>query len=934
MAVLRPPSGTVTFLFTDVEGSTRLWEEHREEMQDALARHDELVRAGVTAHDGFIVKGTGDGVHAAFSASHDAIAAAEAIQRELARAASGARVPLRVRMGVHSGEAELRDGDYYGPVPNRAARLMSVAHGGQILVSDVTAALAEDRLPDGTHLTDLGVHRLRDLSGSLRVFQLDAADRPDRFPALRTIDSFPTNLPAQLSSFVGRDDDVAAVGNAVTESPIVTLTGVGGVGKTRLAVHVAANLLPTYGDGVWCCELAAAVDDESMEQVVAATLGVVPRPGLTLGESVVEFLRGREVLLLLDNCEHVVSAAGRLAEAVARRCPFARVLATSREGLAVEGERVIPVRSLGLPNVGDDLATVTETAAVRLFVERATAVEPGFTLDPTTAMAVVEICRRLDGIPLAIELAAARITTMGPKDISRRLDERFRLLTGGRRTAVERHHTLRATVDWSYELLEPREKIVFDVLGIFVGGFDEDAATAVCGGVDLDDFDVLDALTLLVGKSMVGAERLADGSTRYSLLETLREYARQRLDETGDVDRWRRRHAEHYAEFAEHAQPRFYGQDMVAFWTRVHAELDNLRAAVIWSLDSDREDDQVFAERIVASLASAGSADRGMGVGAWAEQVLAGSCGFDAGRRSLVLASAGLEAVDTGDPTRGRALALEAIGDGLPRSCPSPAMPYVVLSVSHALLGESARAFELLEVDAPRALDELGAGGDERDALAAVTSLWAALAGDSERARAIIEEALARWADRPETGPGGVFPFVEAWVTWRQEPVRARDALEVWLHGAQTIAAGNTLGLALSLLAQLRIFADDRGGLAVLRDAVRRATDISHPQVVSVTDRAIRVFSLIGDHEGAAVLGGVVEEGPLAGLSIVPAEELPDRVAALDRARAALGDAAYGQARHRGASLAYDELVHYLLDALDELIARGTAAQVVVDEEA
>ena len=467
-------------------------------------------------------------------------------------------------MGIHSGEAELRDGDYYGPVPNRAARLMSVAHGGQILVSDVTAALAEDRLPDGTHLTDLGVHRLRDLSGSLRVFQLDAADRPDRFPALRTIDSFPTNLPAQLSSFVGRDDDVAAVGNAVTESPIVTLTGVGGVGKTRLAVHVAANLLPTYADGVWCCELAAAVDDESMEQVVAATLGVVPRPGLTLGESVVEFLRGREVLILLDNCEHVVSVAGRLAEAVARSCPFARVLATSREGLAVEGERVIPVRSLGLPNVGDDLATVTETAAVRLFVERAAAVEPGFTLDPTTAMAVVEICRRLDGIPLAIELAAARITTMGPKDISRRLDERFRLLTGGRRTAVERHHTLRATVDWSYELLEPREKIVFDVLGIFVGGFDEDAATAVCGGVDLDDFDVLDALTLLVGKSMVGAERLADGTTRYSLLETLREYARQRLDETGDVDRWRRRHAEHYAEFAEHAQPRFYGQDMVA----------------------------------------------------------------------------------------------------------------------------------------------------------------------------------------------------------------------------------------------------------------------------------------------------------------------------------------------------------------------------------
>jgi hypothetical protein len=449
----------------------------------------------------------------------------------------------------------------------------------------------------------------------------------------------------------------------------------------------------------------------------------------------------------------------------------------------------------------------------------------------------------------------------------------------------------------------------------------------VCGIVGLDDFDVLDALTLLVGKSMVGAERLSDGTTRYSLLETLREYARQRLDEAGVVDRWRRRHAEHYAEFTERAGPGFYGQDMVAWWTRVRAELDNLRAAVIWSLDSDQEDDHVFAERIVASLASAGSTDRGMGVGAWAEQVLARSGGFDPGRRSLVLASAALEAIDAGDPTRGRALALEAIGDGLPRSCATPSMPYIVLSVAHALLGESGRAFEILEVEAPRALDELGAGDDERDALAAVTTLWAALAGDSERARTIIEHALSRRSDRPGTGPAGVFRFVQAWVTWRQEPVLAREAVEAWLRDAQTIAAGNTLGLALSLLAQLRIYADDDGGLVVLRDAVRRATDISHPQVVSVTDRAIRVFSRVGHHEGAAVLGGVVEEGPLAGLSIVPAEELPDRVEALDRARAALGDPAYRQARHHGASLAYEELVHYLLEALDELIARSDAVR-------
>src|SRR5262245_42422743 len=534
------PTGTVTFLFTDVEGSTRLWEEQPEAMTTSMARHDAILRDAVEARGGYVVKTTGDGVHAVFGAARDALAAAIDGQHALAAHDWDALADLRVRMGVHSGEAEHRSGDYYGSATSRAARLMSVAHGGQILVSLSTEELVSDALPDGVALVDLGEQRLRALSRPERVFQVDAPGLECEFPPLRSIDAYRSNLPVQLTSFVGRDDELVGIAKAFDRARLVTIIGVGGVGKTRLAVQVAAEVVPRFPDGAWLSELAAAGDEEALVQLLAATLGVRPRQGASLDDAIVEYLGDKQAFLVLDNCEHLLDAAASVADRLLRECTGLRILATSREALAIPGEQVWPLRSLGVPPRSGDVVAVAATDAARLFVERAVAARPDFALDATNADAVAEVCRRLDGIPLAIELAAARVSSMRPADVAARLDERFRLLTGGRRTAVERHQTLRATVDWSYSLCSDVERRVFDRLGVFAGSFDAPAAEAVAAGDDLEAWDVLDALTSLVDKSLLVDEETADGSTRFAMLETLRAYARERLDESADPDEWRR----------------------------------------------------------------------------------------------------------------------------------------------------------------------------------------------------------------------------------------------------------------------------------------------------------------------------------------------------------------------------------------------------------
>jgi len=580
------PSGTVTFLFTDLEGSTRLWEQHPEAMRDALARHDAIVRDAIESHHGHVVKTTGDGAHAAFATASDAVDAAVAAQVALAAEIWTATGPLLVRMGIHTGEAELRAGDYYGTALNRAARIMSVAHGGQVVVSLTTSDLLRDA---PVELLDLGDHRLRDLGEPERIFQVVHPDLRQAFPALRSVENFPTNLPLQTTSFVGREDDMAEVIAAFDHSRLVTLTGVGGVGKTRLAIQVGAELLPQYPDGAWLCELGPLGDAEAVPDVVAAAVTVRQRPGMSMSASIADSLGAKRVLIVLDNCEHVIGAAAQLANAVLQACPGVRILATSREGLGVRGEQMIAVRSLDLPEHDGTLDELASTEAVRLFVDRAREAGSMFHLDEVNRLPVAQLTRRLDGIPLAIELAAARMRMMTPAEIADRLDERFRLLTGGSRTAVERHQTLRHAVDWSYDLLEPRERTVLNRIGVFAGGFTLDAAESVAEDSDLEAFDLLDAIGQLIDKSLVVADETPLG-TRYRLLETIRQYALERLDEEGATDTVRRRHAEWCAGFADASAQLMVGPDERTWRDRLDREIDNLRSAITWAVDRDDTD--------------------------------------------------------------------------------------------------------------------------------------------------------------------------------------------------------------------------------------------------------------------------------------------------------------------------------------------------------
>jgi len=613
-------SRTSTFLFTDIEGSTRLWEQHGDAMRQALAQHDELLRHSVETRGGAVVKTTGDGMLAVFDEPAVAVASAVDAQRALVAAAWGDTGVLRVRMAVHCGPATERDGDYFGTTLNRAARIMALAHGGQIVVSEAVALLVRDaRLADDAKLRDLGEHRLRDLSHVERVYQIDAAGLVGDFAPLRSLDAYSTNLPSQLTSFVGRDDEIKTLTTLVRAHRLVTLTGVGGVGKTRLALRVAAEVLPDTRDGVWLCELAAADAEEAVLEIVTRALGVVPRPGMSPRDSILDHLRGRECLIVLDNCEHVLDIAADLTEAILRGCEQVRVLATSREGLGIAGEQLRPIRSLPVPGTTTATAALS-TDATTLFAERAAAVAPTFRIDETNAPAVVEICRRLDGIPLAIELAAARVASLQPTEIAALLDERFRLLTGSRRRSVERHQTLRATVDWSYSLLRDMERTVFDRLGMFVGSFDASAAESVVADSAIGRFDVLDALGELVAKSMLTAEPTPDGTTRYQLLETLRQYALERLEQTGEVDGFRRRHAEHYVTVSSELGRAVHGPDEVRARARLDRETDNLRAAVDWSIDAGESE---LVRSLIVPIAREATWNRGSEVGGWAERALA-----------------------------------------------------------------------------------------------------------------------------------------------------------------------------------------------------------------------------------------------------------------------------------------------------------------------
>jgi predicted ATPase/class 3 adenylate cyclase len=584
------PTGTVTFLFTDIEGSTRLWEEHRAAMGVALARHDAIVEDAITGHGGVVFSRMGDGMAAAFASPHEAIAAILAAQLNLAEETWPEDTgPLRVRMAVHTGEGVLVEGKYMNQPLNRCARLMAVAHGGQVVVSGATEHLVRGGLPEGVRLFDLGEHRLRDLSEPIRVFQVEHPEINSHFPPLRSLDALPGNLPQQVTSFVGRAGDLAHVVEALGEHRMVTLTGVGGVGKTRLALQVAAEVLPRFREGAWLIELAPVRDPEEVVGAFAVVFGVGPHGGGTLEESLVEFLRTKQLLLVVDNCEHLLDAVGDLIETLLAGCGDVAILATSREGLALQGEQILAVPSLAAPSTAADLDTITRSDAVSLFVQRARLVEVGFTLTPENAPGVAQVCRRLDGVPLAIELAAARVRAMSPAELASGLDRRFETLAGGRRRAVERHQTLRATIDWSFDLLSGPERHLLARLSVFAGGWTREAAEAICGGDPIGSRNVFDLLVSLVDRSLVVAERDAE-HTRYRLLETIREYAEERLAEQAETELLRDRHAEYYAQFLGPISDAMYGPKEIQATKALIAEQENLVAAVNHAIDTGQVD--------------------------------------------------------------------------------------------------------------------------------------------------------------------------------------------------------------------------------------------------------------------------------------------------------------------------------------------------------
>jgi predicted ATPase/class 3 adenylate cyclase len=593
-------SGTVTLLFTDIEGSTQHWEEQRAAMSEALRKHDELIRSAVEANGGHVFKTVGDAFYAVFARPSDAAAAAAAAQRAITAQDWSAVGKLAVRIALHSGNAEERGGDYFGPPVNRAARLLAVAHGGQVVVSGATAQLLRGVMPEQIELRDLGEHRLKDLVEPEHVWQLVAPGLPEAFPPLRSLESLPNNLPRRLTPLIGREDVIAEIEPLVLERPLMTLVGTGGIGKTRVALQVGADLLDGSGDGVWLVELATLSDPASVVNTIASTFGLREQAERPMLEVLLQYLRPRNLLLILDTCEHLIEEVARVADAILHAASQVRLLATSREPLRIAGEYIYRLPSLGVPPENGSL--VAEEAlrygSVALFAERATASDAKFKLTDESVPIVAEICRRLDGIALAIELAAARVRMLPPRQLAQKLDERFRVLTGGSRTALPRQQTMRALIDWSYDLLSEQEQKLFRRVAIFAGGWTLEAAEAVVTDETLDALDVFDLLSSLSEKSLVVAE--AQEIPRYRLLESMRAFALEKLEQNGELDAMARRHAQWAADLADRVEEATRTVPTSRWVAEYVPEFDNARSAVHWALEHG---EVVLAARIAADFA-------------------------------------------------------------------------------------------------------------------------------------------------------------------------------------------------------------------------------------------------------------------------------------------------------------------------------------------
>jgi predicted ATPase/class 3 adenylate cyclase len=865
-----PPSGVVTFLFTDVEGSTRRWEADADAMRAALLAHDKVLRRAIGAHDGFLFSHTGDGVVAAFASPRAAVDAAVDAQRAL---------ELPVRMGIATGEAELRDGDYFGTVLNRAARVMAAGHGGQVLVADSTATLL-----NGVELADLGPRRLRDLPRPINVFQVTGPGLRTNFPPLRTLETSPGNLRRAASAIIGRDAEVADIVAAVRSHRLVTLTGVGGVGKTRLAFEVAARISDEFPDGVWLFELGAVGDAAVVPDAVAAVLGITQQPGQTVGESVAAALEGRIRLLVFDNCEHVLDAAADLVEAILASSETVTILATSREGLALADEQVWPVRSLDID------------AATELFIDRAHQVAPNMQIDD--ANVVADVCRRLDGIPLAIELAASRMSSMAVAEIRDHLDNRFKLLVGSRR-ALGRHQTLRQAVAWSYDLLDDAEKQLLERCSVFAGGFDLESACAVAGS-ESDGYRVLDLLDALVRKSLIVTDR-SSGRTRFSMLETIREFADEKLADRGDGVEARDAHAAYYAGREGEIMAVWDSPRQRDSYTWFFTELANLRSAFRWAADRDQID---VAATIASYAALLGYCVENYEPVTWAEEVIDTARAVNHRRLAFLCTMAALcwfvgrveEAVRYSD-----------VGETALRTTPGE-VPFGfagILGSPYLAIGQPDRAVE-------RCRAQLANNGGAHVHITASLVMFLTISGREDEAVAATEGMLdaAEAARNPFTLSQALMAFGFAWRS--ADPDRALEAM----HRGVAIADGSGNRFNEShLMANLAQLDVERGNPRAALEHIGLAIRYMHDSGNIVTIRSplsnLAIFlDRVGHFEAAATISGFA-------FSPLMAASFPNLNVAIAHLRDVLGERAYESLADNGAAMTTAAMANYAYDQID-----------------
>ena len=871
------PSGVVTFLFTDIEGSTRRWETDADGMQKALAEHDEVLHGAIEAHGGWLFKHTGDGVCAAFASPRSAVDAAVAAQRALG---------LPVRMGLATGEAQLREGDYFGAVLNRAARMMAAGHGGQILLVEATASLIS-----GIDLVDLGPRRLRDLPTPVGVFQVRAPGLRADFPPLRALDSSPGNLRAAATSFIGRKREVAEVTAVMRAHRLVTLTGVGGVGKTRLALEVASHLGDEFPDGVWVFELAAVTDPASVPDAVASVLGITQQPGKSVRESVAAALAGRTRLLVFDNCEHVLDAATDLVEAILGQSTTVTILATSREGLRVADGQLWPVPSL-------DVDAGIDSAAVSLFVERAQAVSPRFSIsNADEAGAVVEICRRLDGIPLAIELAASRMALMTAIEVGDRLDQRFRLLVGSRR-GLERHQTLRHAVAWSYDLLDNAERTVLDRCSVFAGGFDLESACAV---TDSDDeFATLELLDALLRKSLIVADR-STGRTRFSMLETIRQFAEDQLVASGAATEVRTAHARHFAEREG---------DILSLWDSPRqqeaydwfaAELANLRTAFRWAADHGDLD---VAAAIVTYAVFLGYLLENYEPTAWAEELIEPAKALDHPRLETLYVMAS-QSYNTGRVQEAVGYAengAKVIGRGIN---PPPFGVEGILGAPYINVGQPERWVEMCRT-------QLELGRDIHSQTRACLLFALTMAGRADEAMAAAD-GLVEAADATGNPAARAFALLACGFAFREaDPGRALEALRQALQICQ--ASGNPYietNVAVVLSGLEAQCGDPLAAFDCFTIAIRNFDDSGNTAMIR---SPLAVLAAFFDR-----LGRYAPAATLAGFAVNPLTPLFTEIgAAMAHLRKVLGDQTYESLARKGETMTTAAMVTYAYDQIDQ----------------